>query len=298
MAAALITASAADGLVPSEIADLSSLRTVGATGSPLSPDGFAWVYETVSKDLVVTSISGGTDVCTPFVCGSPTLPVRAGQIATRALGCAVAVFDDDGRPVTDQVGELVVTAPMPSMPLFLWGDTDGRRYHDSYFDVFPGVWRHGDWARITDDGAVVVQGRSDATLNRGGVRIGTAELYSLVEKLPGITDSLVIDVLPRGSTGKVSGELVLFVVLDEGATLTADLAAAIKAIVREQLSPRHVPDRVVQIGEVPRTHNGKKLEVPVKRLMGGEPLEAAVSLAAVANPESLLPFVQTTTTAP
>jgi acetoacetyl-CoA synthetase len=203
------------------------------------------------------------------------------------LGCAVATFDEAGRSVTGTVGELVVTAPMPSMPLFFWDDKDGSRLQESYFTTYSGVWRHGDWARITPGGGIVIHGRSDATLNRGGVRIGTAELYGVVEALPGVADSLVIDTEHDG----LPGEIVLFVVLTEPVTLTEDLAVSIQQAVRTQLSPRHVPDRISQVGEIPRTHNGKKLEVPVKRLLTGASLEEAVSLAAVANPEALLPFV-------
>jgi acetoacetyl-CoA synthetase len=294
LSAAFITSCAAAGVVPRTTADMSTLRTVGSTGSPLSPDGFAWVYEEVNADVMLSSISGGTDVCTALVCGSPTLPVRAGEIGMRALGCAVAVFDEAGRPVTGEVGELVVTAPMPSMPLGLWGDEDGSRLWESYYSTYGGVWRHGDWARITASGGVVIYGRSDATLNRGGVRIGTAELYGVVESIPGVADSLVVD---AGRPGE-QGELVLFVVLDEQPAPAAQtgtpeqLADAIRETVRTELSPRHVPDRIVPVEEIPRTHNGKKLEVPVKRLLAGASLESAVSLAAVANPEALLPFVQ------
>jgi acetoacetyl-CoA synthetase len=284
--AAFLTSCAAADVEPRALADLSTLRTLGSTGSPLSPDGFAWVYDHVGSDIMLSSISGGTDICTALAAGLPTLPVRAGEIGMRALGCAVAAFDETGTEVVDQVGELVVTRPMPSMPLSFWADEDGSRLRDSYFATYPGVWRHGDWVRITPDGALVMHGRSDATLKRGGVRIGTAEIYNVVEQLPGISDSIVVDT----GTATAAGELVLFVVPTTPG-LTDDLVTRIRAVIREQISPRHVPDRVIEIPEVPRTHNGKKLEVPVKQLLAGTPLEKAVSLAAVANPESLLPFV-------
>jgi acetoacetyl-CoA synthetase len=284
--AAFLTTCAEQGASPRHVADLSTLRTIGSTGSPLSPDGYAWIYDAVDPDLLLTSISGGTDVCGPLVAGLPTLPVRAGEISMRALGCAVEVFDDQGRSVIDQVGELVVTAPMPSMPLFFWGDADGSRLWESYFAMFPGVWRHGDFARITAEGAVVIHGRSDATLNRGGIRFGTAEYYRVVERIDGVADSLVVDTSEPGRPG----ELLLFVVLANPG-LTEEWTAALRGIIRAELSARHVPDRIIEIGAVPRTHTGKKLEVPVKRLLGGMPLDRAVSLAAVANPEALAPFV-------
>ncbi|HMA46337.1 MAG TPA: acetoacetate--CoA ligase [Frankiaceae bacterium] len=274
-------------LVPSAIADLSRIRTVGSTGAPLPPEGFAWVYDAVAPDLLLASVSGGTDVCTAFVAGLPLLPVHAGEIQTRGLGCAVAAFDDDAQPVVDRVGELVVTEPMPSMPLFFWGDEDGSRLRESYFSTYPGVWRHGDWVKITSRGSVVIYGRSDSTLNRGGVRIGTAEFYRVVDDVPEVTDSLVIDTSSLGN----EGELRLFVVLREGAELSDELRGRIRGLLRRELSPRHVPDRIEAIPQVPRTLNGKKLEVPVKRLLRGDPLEQAVSLGAVANPEALRVFV-------
>ncbi|MBX6388571.1 MAG: acetoacetate--CoA ligase [Frankia sp.] len=288
VAAAFISTCMDRGLRPGVVADLRTLRTLGSTGSPLSVDGYDWVYNSVKRDVMLTSISGGTDVCSALVAGLPTTPVRAGEISLRSLGCAVDVFDDAGKPVVDQVGELVVTAPMPSMPLFLWGDRDGSRLRDSYFGTWPGIWRHGDFARITPSGGVVIEGRSDATLNRGGIRLGTAEFYRVVERIPGIADSLVVDTSAGpGSTG----ELLLFVVPSEPGGLTDSLIATLRRVIRSELSPRHVPDRIVEIAEVPRTHTGKKLEVPVKRLLAGAPLEKAVSLAAVANPQALSPFV-------
>jgi acetoacetyl-CoA synthetase len=275
------------GLVPKDVADLSRLRYLGSTGAPLSPEGFAWVYENVHDDLLLGSLSGGTDLCTAFVHSNPLLPVRAGEIQCRALGAAVAVFDADGRPVEGEVGELVITRPMPSMPLSFWGDHDGSRLLESYFSDYPGVWRHGDWARITEHGGVVIYGRSDSTLNRGGVRIGTSEFYRVVEDLPEVLDSLVVDTSALGTEGR----LLLFVVLREGAALDDDLRGRLTRALRSQLSPRHVPDEVAAVDAVPRTLNGKKLEVPVKRLLAGVPLEQAVSLGAVADATALQPFL-------
>ncbi len=279
------------GRIPRAEADLSAIRTVGSTGSPLSPDCSAWVYEAVGSDLMLSSISGGTEICTALTLGMPTLPVYAGEMGMRGLGCAVATFDDDGKEIIDEVGELVVTSPMPSMPVFLWGDEDGSLMHASYFSTYEGVWRHGDWARLTPRGSMLIYGRSDATLNRGGVRIGTAEVYQVLERSTDVTDSLIIDT----STADLPGELVLYVTLVDGEVLDDSVIQTLRTTIRNELSPRHVPDRIEQIAEVPHTHNGKKLEVPVKRLLMGEPLEQAVSLGAVANPEALLPFIQSGT---
>ncbi|WP_083730905.1 MULTISPECIES: acetoacetate--CoA ligase [Protofrankia] len=278
---------ARSGTVPREIADLSALRTVGSTGAPLPTRTYAWVYESVGSDLMLSSISGGTEVCTAFVLGLPTLPVRAGEIPMRGLGCAVTTFDEQGKDVVDEVGELVITAPMPSMPVALWGDDDGSLLRAAYFSTYEDVWRHGDWARVTSRGAVSIHGRSDATLNRAGVRIGTAELYQVVENIPGVTDSIVIDT----STADRRGELVLYVCLADDVVFDGVFTETLRAAIRRELSPRHVPDRIEKIVEVPRTQNGKKLEVPVRRLLLGEPLEQAISLGAVANPQALLPFM-------
>jgi acetoacetyl-CoA synthetase len=306
--AAFLASCARTGTIPSKVADLSRLRTLGSTGSPLSAELYRWVYDTVSPDIMLSSISGGTDVCTALTLGAPTLPVRAGEMATRGLGCAVETYDAAGRPVTGQVGELVVTRPMPSMPTRLWGDASGARMRETYFSRYPGVWRHGDWAEITADGAVTIHGRSDATLNRGGIRIGTAELYGVVEDIPGIVEAVVVDlsdgpvgtpdaVAPEPAGARAAGQLVLFVRLEPGYVLDAAFDAGIRALIRAELSPRHVPDRIAEIPAVPRTHNGKKLEIPIKRLLLGVPLERAVNLGAVANPEALFPFTQATTPA-
>jgi acetoacetyl-CoA synthetase len=271
------------GVEPGQRFDLGSLRAVGSTGAPLAPEGFRWVLEHVKPDLPVGSVSGGTDCCAAFVQSCPLLPVYAGEIQCAALGARVEAFDPAGHSIVGEVGELVLTAPMPSMPLFLWNDPDGRRYHDSYFDVYPGVWRHGDWIKITERGTAVIYGRSDSTLNRGGVRMGTSEFYRVVEDLPGVLDSLVIDLSGLGEDGK----LLLFVVLAEGTSLDDGLRQRISHRLREELSPRHVPDEMYAIPEVPRTLNGKKLEVPIKRILTGTPLEKALSAGAVANAASL-----------
>ncbi|MEU4558864.1 acetoacetate--CoA ligase [Actinoplanes sp. NPDC023936] len=263
------------------------LKGVGSTGAPLPAEGFAWVYEAVGSDLQLLSLSGGTDVCTGFVGGSPLLPVRAGVIAGRILGARVEAYDAGGNPVIGELGELVITAPMPSMPVGFWGDADGSRYREAYFDVFPGIWRHGDWITIASDGSCVITGRSDATLNRGGVRLGTAEFYSVVESLPEVVDSLVVHL---DKPDDPNGELLLFVVLTEGIELDDALRGRIARELRAALSPRHVPDAAYQVRAVPHTLSGKKLEVPVKRILTGTPVESAAAKGALANPESLTAF--------
>jgi acetoacetyl-CoA synthetase len=271
------------GLRPADGRDLSRLRAVGSTGSPLSPEGFAWVYEALGDDIWLFSTSGGTDVCTAFVGGVPTLPVYQGELQARALGARVESWSPEGRPLINEVGELVITEPMPSMPLYLWGDTDGSRYRESYFEMFPGVWRHGDWIEITSRGTAIIYGRSDSTINRGGIRMGTSEIYRAVLDLDAILDALVVDV-PRPGT---DGWMPLFVVLREGAELNQELTREIARRVRERCSPRHVPDEVFQIEAVPRTLSGKVLEVPVKRILMGTPAEQAASRDSLANPAAL-----------
>ena len=238
---------------------------------------------TSASDTWLFSTSGGTDVCTAFVGGVPTLPVYRGELQARALGAAVEAFDEDGNAVVDEVGELVLTEPMPSMPLFLWGDDDGSRYHESYFDHYPGVWRHGDWIEITSRGTAVIYGRSDSTINRQGVRMGTSEIYRAVQAVPQVIDALVVDV-PKPGT---EGWMPLFVVLDEGVELDDELSAEIKRRIREQCSPRHVPNEIFQIDEVPRTLSGKVLEIPVKRILMGTPADEAASRDSLANPAAL-----------
>jgi acetoacetyl-CoA synthetase len=275
------------GVDPSANRDLGRLAAVGSTGSPLSPEGFEWVYEHVGRDTWLFSTSGGTDVCTAFVGGVPLLPVYRGELQGRSLGAAVEAFDEQGSSVVDQVGELVITEPMPSMPLFMWGDEDGSRYRASYFEHFPGVWRHGDWIEITSRGTAVIYGRSDSTINRQGVRMGTSEIYRAVQAVPEVLDALVVDI-PRPGT---EGWMPLFVVLEQGVELDERLTDRIKRGIREQCSPRHVPNAVFQVREVPRTLSGKVLEVPVKRILTGTPAEQAASRDSLANPESLDDFV-------
>jgi acetoacetyl-CoA synthetase len=276
------------GVEPGAGRDLSRLRAVGSTGSPLSPEGFDWIYEHVGEDTWLFSTSGGTDVCTAFVGGVPLLPVFRGELQGRSLGAKVEAFDEDGRSIVDEVGELVITEPMPSMPLYLWNDPDGSRYRASYFDHYPGVWRHGDWIEITRRGTAVIYGRSDATINRQGVRMGTSEIYRAVQSIDEVTDALVVDV-PRPGT---EGWMPLFVVLREGEELGEELLGEIRRRIREQCSPRHVPNAIYRIAEVPRTLSGKVLEVPVKRILMGEPPEKAASRDSLANPAALDYFVE------
>ena len=276
------------GLDPGRTFDLHRLKGLGSTGSPLIPEAFHWVYEKVTPHLLLNSFSGGTDLCTGIVGACPLVPVRAGEIPCRLLGAAVEAYDEDGRSVVDQVGELVLTRPMPSMPLRFWNDQGNRRYLESYFERFPGVWRHGDWIKITRQGSCVIYGRSDSTLNRAGVRMGTSEFYRTIGELPEVLDSLVID------TGELAreGKLLLFVVLAEGATLDEGLRTRITERLRTQLSPRHAPDEIHTVREVPYTLNGKKVEVPVKRILLGTPVELAISRAALSNPDSLQYFAE------
>ena len=279
--AAFIQACMKANIAPGRENALRHVRAVGSTGAPLSPEGFTWIVEALERPVPVGSVSGGTDVCTAFLQSCPVLPVRAGELQCAALGAKVEAYSVEGKPVVGEVGELVITRPLPSMPVYLWNDADGARYRASYFDVFPGVWRHGDWIRFNADGSSVIYGRSDATLNRGGVRMGTSEFYRIVEQLPEIKDSLVVEV------GGESAELVLFVVLAPNTTLDDGLRGRINETLRRELSPRHAPDRILAVPEIPKTLNGKKLEVPVKRLLMGQPLAGAVSEGAVANPASL-----------
>jgi len=270
------------GVEPGRGRDLGALRSVGSTGSPLAPEGFQWVHDQLGADTWLFSTSGGTDVCTAFVGGVPTLPVHRGELQARSLGCKVEAWDPQGRPLVGQVGELVIAEPMPSMPLYLWGDEDGSRYRESYFDMYPGVWRHGDWIEITERGTAIIYGRSDSTINRGGVRMGTSEIYRAVLALPEVRDALVVD---------VDGWMPLFVVLAEGAVLDEALQRRIAARVREDCSPRHVPNEVLAIEAVPRTLSGKVLEVPIKRILQGEAPERAASRESLADPAALDWFV-------
>jgi acetoacetyl-CoA synthetase len=271
------------GLRPGAEADLSALRGVGSTGSPLPPEAFGWVYQNVKQDLLLGSFSGGTDLCTGFVGPSPLLPVRAGVISGRCLGAEVEAYDSDGKPVIGEVGELVITRPMPSMPVGFWNDPGGARYRESYFETYPGVWRHGDWIEVLPDGGCVIYGRSDATLNRGGVRMGTSEFYRVVEAFPEVADSLVVDTGRLGAEGR----LILYVVPAAGGELDEGLVARLRAALRAQLSPRHVPDEIHQVPGIPRTLSGKKLEVPVRKIMLGADPDQAADPNALANPDVL-----------
>ena len=275
------------GIEPGRNFDLSALKSIGSTGSPLPPEAFDWIYENVKRDLWLFSTSGGTDLCTAFVGGVPLLPVRSGELQARSLGAKVEAYDEEGNSLVDEVGELVITEPMPSMPLYLWNDPEGERLRESYFDKYPGVWRHGDWIKIKPEGSAVIYGRSDATINRGGVRMGTAEIYRAVESVPEIADSVVVDIKKDGKD-----YMPLFVVLEEGAELDDELEDKIKKSIIDTASPRHVPDEILAVPSVPRTLNGKKLEVPVKKILTGTPLEEAASRDSLSNPDSLDNFVE------
>lgn len=278
-----------EGVAPSKTYPLSKLRAIGSTGAPLPPEGFRWVYDQVKRDLMLGSASGGTDVCTAFILCNPLLPVRAGALQCRGLGAAIEAWDENGHPLLDQMGELVLTAPFPSMPISFWNDPDGSRLRSSYFEKFPGIWCHGDWIEIdSQDGHCVIHGRSDSTLNRGGVRMGSAEFYSAVEDIPGIVEALVIDLSGLNREDR----LVLFVALRPGLTLDDELRDQINARLRSQVSPRHVPDAIYHVPEIPHTLNGKKLEVPIKRILMGAPPEKVIHREAMSNPESLPFFIE------
>ncbi|MGE0704761.1 MAG: acetoacetate--CoA ligase, partial [Vicinamibacterales bacterium] len=281
--AAFINACHKAGLEPNATLDLRKIRAIGSTGSPLGVAGFEWVYEHINSALALESMSGGTDVCTGFVGGIRTQPIYAGEIQGAFLGASVHAFDEQGATVVNEVGELVVTAPLPSMPLYFWNDPGMERYKASYFDVYPGVWRHGDWIKFNDRGGCVIYGRSDSTIKRHGVRMGTSEIYQAVESLPEIQDSLVIDLEMLGRTSL----MVLFVVLDDGHELTVDLRQRIADILRKEVSPRHVPDDIVRISEVPYTLSGKKMEVPVRKILLGMSAGKTANPGAMRNPSAM-----------
>jgi acetoacetyl-CoA synthetase len=289
VSAGLLASTEKAGVRPAHDYDLSALRAIGSTGSPLSPESFRWVYREVGSDIWLFSTSGGTDVCTAFVGGCPLLPVYEGELQARMLGCAVEAWDEQGHSVSDEVGELVITEPMPSMPIYFWDDPDGERLRESYFSMYPGVWRHGDWIRITPRGGAIIYGRSDSTINRQGVRMGTSEIYRAASAVEQVTDSLVVDIPKGGADGELW--MVLFVVLDPSVALDEDLKAQIKRRIREDCSPRHVPNEILQVAEVPRTLSGKVLEVPVKRILMGADPSTAASVDSLANPASLDYFV-------
>ncbi|MBA2878276.1 acetoacetyl-CoA synthetase [Anoxybacillus kamchatkensis] len=285
--AAFINVCMKQGIRPKDTYDFSHLQAVLSTGSPLTTEGFLWVYEHV-KDVWLVSCSGGTDVCTAFVGGSPVLPVRAGMLQCRSLGANVQAFDEHGRSLINEVGELVITEPMPSMPLFFWNDENDRRYLESYFDTYPGVWKHGDWIKIDDEGSCVIYGRSDSTINRAGVRMGTSEIYRAVETVEGILDSLVIDLEVMGR----KSFMPLFVVLQPGVELDDALKQRVKEAIKAHVSPRFIPEEIYQVDQIPKTLNGKKMEIPIRKLLLGFPLEKAVNVGSMANSESLSFFIE------
>jgi len=275
------------GVEPGKLADLGQIRTIGSTGSPLPAEAFTWIYEQLGADILLASISGGTDIAAAFVGACPILPLYAGEMQCRCLGIAVYAMDEQGTPLEDEVGELVVTKPMPSMPLYFWNDPQGRRYHDSYFDTYPGWWRHGDWLRITPRGGAVIYGRSDTTINRHGIRMGTSEIYRVVEGMPEIVDSLVVDLEYLGR----ESYMPLFIVLRPGVSLDDVLMRRIADSIRSALSARHVPNEIFAVTEIPRTLTGKKMELPVKKLLLGMRVDEVANPDAMANPGSLAYFV-------
>ncbi|SFA49688.1 acetoacetyl-CoA synthetase [Parageobacillus thermantarcticus] len=276
------------GVKPKESYDFSDLEAVLSTGSPLTAEGFLWVYENVKDDVCLVSCSGGTDVCTAFVAGSPILPVRAGVIQCRSLGANVQAFDENGNRLINEVGELVIVDPMPSMPLYFWNDQNDERYLDSYFDTYPGIWKHGDWIKMDEEGGCVIYGRSDSTINRAGVRMGTSEIYRAVEAIDEVLDSLVIDLEMMGK----KSFMPLFVVLQPEVALNEELKEKIKNAIRQKVSPRFVPDEIYQIEQIPKTLNGKKMEIPIRKILLGFPLEKAVNRGSMANPEALQFFIE------
>jgi acetoacetyl-CoA synthetase len=288
VSASYVQASMKTGLRPRDNFDLSALRAIGSTGSPLSVEGFRWIKDAIGEHLQICSISGGTDLCTAFLCAAPTVPVWLGEISCAALGAAAVAYDEKGVEIVDEVGELVLTRPMPSMPVSFWNDPDGTRLREAYFEYFPGVWRHGDWVRRTPRGSYIIYGRSDSTLNRGGIRMGTADFYAVVEGFDEVKDSLVIDTTELGAVDE--GALLCFVVLTPGVALEA-IEPRLRKALRSELSPRHVPDRFYVIDAVPCTLNGKKCEVPIKKILSGTDPDQAISRDSLQNPDSLAPFI-------
>lgn len=286
--ASYITESMKHNVSPIEKYDLTHLKSVSSTGSPLPPEGFQWCYEHVKEDLWIASISGGTDVCTAFILGAPILPVYAGELQCRGLGAKIESFSDDGQPLIDEIGELVLTLPLPSMPIYFWNDTDGSRLHESYFDMYDGVWRHGDFLKITEKETCIIYGRSDATINRGGIRIGTSEIYRAVDQVEQILNSLIVDIPAEEGDSTV----LLFVVMKDGELLTEGVQQSIRNLIRENCSPRHTPDEVYEVSELPKTLNDKKLEIPVKRILMGESVDKVVNKDSLKNPDSLNYFIQ------
>jgi acetoacetyl-CoA synthetase len=278
-----------ESMRPADTYDLSSLRTLGVTGAVLPPEAYDWLYDVLPAEVYLNSMSGGTDICSNFISGSPWLPVYRGELSGPALGSDVTAFDDDGVQVTDQVGELVVRSPMPSMPVAFWNDNGMERYRAAYFDTYPGVWRHGDWVTVSERGSFVIQGRSDATLNRGGVRLGTAEFYNLVEGLPEVQDSLVVHLedLAGGP-----GDLMLFIQMAPGHEMGDDTVSALRLLIRKELSPRHVPDLIAAVPAVPRTLTGKKLETPIKKILAGAQPDQVVSRGSITDYDAIETYIR------
>ena len=283
-----LVANMKQGRQPGGDFDLTNLRSIGSTGAPLPPEAFDWVYDAVSSDVWLCSMSGGTDICTAFVGSCPYLPVERGLIQTRALGCALFAYDETGKRVVGELGEMVVEQPMPSMPIYFWNDEHNTRFLSSYFEQYPGKWRHGDWIRIFDNGALLIQGRSDATLNRKGIRIGTAEIYAALDALPEIVDSMVLN-LEKEDGGDV---MPLFVKLAEGMQLDEELRRRVSKTIRSKCSPRHVPDEILSVPDIPYTLSGKKMEVPVKRILLGMNSGNALNKDVVRNPGAVEFFLE------
>lgn len=286
--AAFIQASLKLGIKPKEKYTFPHLKAICSTGSPLSIDGFKWVYNEVKQDVWLASVSGGTDVCTAFIGGSPVLPVRAGEIQTKALGVNAQAFNDDGKLVLNEVGELVILNPMPSMPIYFWNDEGDKRYKESYFSTFPGIWRHGDWIQFDDKGRSIIFGRSDSTINKQGVRICTSEIYRAVESIEIVSDSLVVDL----EALEEDSYMALFVVLKQDQLLEDGLISHIKDVIRQQVSPRFVPNEIIAVEQVPRTLTGKKMEVPIKRILLGHQPEKVINVGSMANPEILKTYIE------
>lgn len=285
--ASFITACMNENLTPGKDFDLSHLKNISSTGSPLSPEGFKWCYTHVKDDIWLSSVSGGTDVCTAFLLGSPTLPVYAGEIQCAGLGAKIESFDVDGNALTNEIGELVLTAPFPSMPIYFWNDESGLRMYHSYFDTFSGIWCHGDYIKLTDRNTAIIYGRSDATINRGGIRIGTSEIYRATDHVTAIEDSLMVD-LPQGNGNSITP---LFVVIKEGEELTENLKQEINQQLRTHCSPRHVPTHIYEVKELPKTLNGKKVEIPIKKILMGQDAVTVINKGSLINPESLDYFI-------
>lgn len=275
-----------ENLKPGDSFDLPHLRSIGSTGAPLPPEAFDWVYESVSKDVWLCSMSGGTDVCTAFVGGSPYNPVHRGLIQKRGLGCDLRAFDEQGNSITGSLGEMVIRKPMPCMPIYFWGDENYERYRQSYFEAYEGKWRHGDWIKLYDNGSLIIQGRSDATLNRKGIRIGTAEIYAILDKIKGINDSLIVNIEQEEG----DDYMPLFVAIEPSVDWEA-LTSEIIQILKTEGSPRHVPDEIIEVPDIPYTLSGKKMEVPVKKALMGMDVSKVMNKDAMKNPESMKVFI-------